>query len=1346
MQVTACGCETVTSPTTRYRAVTPHLSVFSHCIGLPVELTGAPLSVRVAYCIVVLLPLLLGWRLSVRLSEDASLRTFAHVRVIPLYVNMSFLPDFSATFPESPLPGLTPDVLRLMDAQLDELFSAYDMPLIEQMDEDENRRDPEPSSATGETTPAPLTAPSAIPEGDTPASSAAATSSRSSRSGGNQASPTSITAVAVTTSLMLMAALLTSTAPATSTTSRLPADTVTTSSRYPGTTPHVQEAPCAVGPAGDAPTTGIGRTPAVDSPEYEGALVPPDAPYITSVVRLPGQATLEDALPQQERPTSERQEQAHAPAPTSALATVSAGVSPAPASGSQHAGPRYTDYTGYMTMPPVQFREPPTNFPGASLGLATIHDDVVINGWDRRLLVEVDLPRTAPEFVSRALHVQHWQGYQVLLSAYQVIDYEQRQAPATFPLDVTHSRSMTYYAPPYVYRRMTFHRCCLHCGLRYDRHSHCIVCVARAIVEKRYGYCTASCEVCRAMGDSYARYRECRIRQLVHELRQNPGFTPNDFRRLPAGLHNQIYANQERIRIIRGNLRDLRRRPPTSVQEVEQCAAQLRETRNSRRRAQETPDMQSPPGVRRNLGPLESPVGADAASPVIGDAPKTPTRTSPAAESAAKRRKVTTTQRRTTTETGADIGAAGDAPDLNTSIVEVVHMDSQGRVLSHEQLAEMQHAPTVSTSSSSQREPVATLMTSPTRRSARRQCSSNTETSQATTPPFASLFSETSDDDDDFTVQYVQSPPSDGDSGNDTAAKGTCPETRKAATVPKARRGGSTSRGHYVPPHLRGGRTRPATATARTEDTSSLRRPDSDTSPGQLGRQPELATEADGVEDEEHRRHTTWSDVTAPRRSVVVRAPEPSGVFARNTRQRRTVRMRRVCTREMIEEQVDVVETTPVMENEAIRQELLDDYRRRCAERGLPPQDIDEGAAMILDLIGGAPARASSAAIETPPQSQGTTTNSTSGQLAGPVVPYNRRPAESAPVVVMDRLSSDAVEQARRTLHNLLECHPVTSRTVHRRRTIETTETTVVTSETTTSTASTATTSVGVQAALPGRQALTVTRSTDMEGYEGVPLINQSTQTSFSELVATPEVTAESQQSDTRNTTGTETADDATAVKLIDPAPTLAPTRDSVAVGNTDNVTAMTDDAADRVVVADLGGPSLPTRERLEPAADNSETRAESDVSRHLNVSEPTTAVPRDRNDDRPATMPDTQEPTEPVVADQGAHVPIIAPRLPPTNVSDVLRAALRSTLEGLLGADIRPEFAGGAVPLTITFQGPIHIHVNPGQAATATAPVTAATGTAPTSAPPVPTSSTSTTASTSGPPCDPRASRPTDH
>ena len=346
----------------------------------------------------------------------------------------------------------------------------------------------------------------------------------------------------------------------------------------------------------------------------------------------------------------------------------------------------------------------------------------------------------------------------------------------------------------------------------------------------------------------------------------------------------------------------------------------------------------------------------------------------------------------------------------------------------------------------------------------------------------------------------------------------------------------------------------------------------------------------------------------------------------------------------------------------------------------------------------------------------------------------------------MDRLSSDAVEQARRTLHNLLECHPVTSRTVHRRRTIETTETTVVTSETTTSTASTATTSVGVQAALPGRQALTVTRSTDMEGYEGVPLINQSTQTSFSELVATPEVTAESQQSDTRNTTGTETADDATAVKLTDPAPTLAPTRDSVAVGNTDNVTAMTDDAADRVVVADLGGPSLPTRERLEPAADNSETRAESDVSRHLNVSEPTTAVPRDRNDDRPATMPDTQEPTEPVVADQGAHVPIIAPRLPPTNVSDVLRAALRSTLEGLLGADIRPEFAGGAVPLTITFQGPIHIHVNPGQAATATAPVTAATGTAPTSAPPVPTSSTSTTASTSGPPCDPRASRPTDH
>ena len=621
----------MTSPTTQYRTVAPSLAVLNHFIGFPVELIGALLSVCVAYCTVSLLPVLLSWRLPVRLSENVLLRTFAHVRVIPLYVNMSFLPDFSTTCPESPLPGLTPDVLRLMDAQLDELFSTYDMPLLEQMDEDENRREPEPSGATGETTPAPLTAPSAIPEGDTPASSAAATPTRSSRSRGNQASPTSIATVAVTTSLMLVAALLTSTAPATSTTSRLPTGTATTTSRYPGTTPRAQEVTCAMGPAGDASTTDTGRTLAVDSPEYAGALIPPDAPYITSVVRLPGQATLEDALPQQQRPITEGQGRARASAPTSALAAVSVGVSSTPASGSPHAGPRFTNYTGYMTMPPTQFNEPPTNFPGTSLGLATIHaEEVVITEWDRRLLVEVDLPRTAPEFVSRALHVQHWQSYMVLLSAYQIVDYEQRLTPATFPLHGTRSRSMTYYAPPYVYRRMTFHRGCLHSGLRYDRHSHCIVCVARAIVANQYGYCTASCEICVLMGDRYARYREFRLRQLVLEMRQDPEFTPSDFRSLPAGLHNQIWANRERIRIIRGNLRDLRIRPPTTVQEVEQCAEQLREARNTRRRAQEAAGMRSPPGVRRHLGPLASPVGADAASPVIGDTPETPLRTSPA--------------------------------------------------------------------------------------------------------------------------------------------------------------------------------------------------------------------------------------------------------------------------------------------------------------------------------------------------------------------------------------------------------------------------------------------------------------------------------------------------------------------------------------------------------------------------------------------------------------------------------------------------------------------------------------------------------------------------------------------
>ena len=408
---------------------------------------------------------------------------------------------------------------------------------------------------------------------------------------------------------------------------------------------------------------------------------------------------------------------------------------------------------------------------------------------------------------------------------------------------------------------------------------------------------------------------------------------------------------------------------------------------------------------------------------------------------------------------------------------------------------------------------------------------------------------------------------------------------------------------------------------------------------------------------------------------------------------------------------------------------------------------------MILDLIGGATARASSAAIETPPQPQGTTTNSTSGQLAGPVVPYNRRPAESAPVVVMDRLSSAAVEEARRTFHNLLECRPVTSRTVRRRRTVETTETTVVTSETTTSTAPTASVSVGVQAALPSRQTTTATRFTDMEGYEGVPLINQSTQTNFSELAVVPETAVNPQHSEAMHTSNTELADDSTASKLIDTAAASAPMENPAAAGTADNSTTTADDVAERAVEVEQCEPRSPRHEIVEPASDRSELQAGAAAGRHRNDTEPMEAESPDADGGRTAAT-NTTGPQEPrgqaddngTPASQGAHVPITAPRLQPTNVSDVLRTALRSTLEGLLGADIRPEFAGGAVPLTITFQGPIHIHVNPGQAATATVPVSTATGTAPTSASPVPTSSTSTAAPTSGPPGDSRPARPTDH
>lgn len=102
-----------------------------------------------------------------------------------------------------------------------------------------------------------------------------------------------------------------------------------------------------------------------------------------------------------------------------------------------------------MTMPQVQFAEPPTRFPAAMHGARTRFTDYHITPLDRDLLVAVERARNASQFVTNALQVCNWRSNTDYLSAYDHTEYETSEDRPVFPLDARLSRTFTYHAPPY---------------------------------------------------------------------------------------------------------------------------------------------------------------------------------------------------------------------------------------------------------------------------------------------------------------------------------------------------------------------------------------------------------------------------------------------------------------------------------------------------------------------------------------------------------------------------------------------------------------------------------------------------------------------------------------------------------------------------------------------------------------------------------------------------------------------------------------------------------------------------------------------------------------------------------
>lgn len=1243
---------------------------------------------------------------------------------------MSYLPGPFVT-PSTTPPSAVTEELRAVDELLAELFDVHDIPIVDQI---AMMADDEDSSATanlGQDRSATAT----------PATPSTTDATGARHDGRSSRSSTVVTCAAIVTASMLLltAAMSSGTTTNVTSTPQL-TSTLTTAGALPTMTPSVMPPTQHGGPAGDGPATPAIPTSADDGPSETGELIPPDAPGIVAIVPL-----LPDPVTLPSVPTRARGSRIPRRTPTS-RAAARRGTAPqrtianAPIEEVFQPQPRFDLDVERMVMPTVQFDEPPTRFPVAIHGARTRHTDYQISALDRELLVEAERPRNAPQFVTNALQVCSWQSNTDFLSAYNQTDYEPSDDERpVFELDPRLSRTFTYHAPPYVYAQNTYHRGCLHKGLRYDRHSHCIYCVAQAILAGTDGYCTALCEVCARTGDAFARYREFRIQTLIRNIQTDPVRTADSIRSLPARIRNQLYANQERILQIRNDLRvQHHQRPPTTSAEVTICAQLIRRARNQRPRSAATP--QETP----TLSPDEaSTPGSPASRPSATSERSARLSSPPARRPSTKRRRISSAsppavadRRR---QPRGEAWLAANAEDIE----ERVHINIEGDVLSPQQLAEMINAPPLPSMriprvAAHDTEPsIRPPVISPTRRSPRTQRRPANGTKPTTacqeiphqlparrTPAVATVSRapteeqemEESSSDDNFTAEYVAGETSSATPDMDTAS--TLAPHPEASSSAAAAGCGSTDAGEhlrYIPPHSR----------PRADGRPAVRAP--------------------------VRRHHGWPGITAPQASVVARIPRLEQAPYAPTEADYLGWLPLELQRSMTAERQLA---------EAHRQEMQRDLTHRARREGLSIA-LQTAAAQTLDLV--LPYRQrratndsfSESELDTPENMPRAFSGVAGAVPLGPVIALDRQPQVNDPVVVLPRMPNPTSLSVAPTLQDiLLQCHQPPTSLARSQPTLQVTQT-VITSATVSVAPSPSVTSTGTQTFLRGIHLPSRSRSTDMEEVER---FDQSTQTTDDEnepasrasdgtqpMTAEPDkrqVIAGEAENLVTPVTGAVAPDEPATTDpdveagreaqlsdsedAVDATSNNATTAGNLIPDNGLNVasdvrsaSARGDDSA-QAACSETTATSGPTGSEYVETLEGDDAEARSDAAESdghddiaLTDDQLTVSPPRQYSDPslREETNTATNQsrpdrPEQPVQEAEGDNkgnrqqddttTPATATAAAATNITDVLRAALQTTLQGLSGADIGAERQGGTVPLTITIQGPIHIHVHP--------------------------------------------------
>ena len=337
---------------------------------------------------------------------------------------MSFTPHLFTPSPsDAPLLGVTADELKAVDAYMDELFAAHNIPLLEQIeimaDREEGDGDPTAETTTDDRQ---LSTPS-------PTVQQPATETRRS-----VAPTTHATAVAIT--LALVTALMTSTTTTSTAAMSLAADTSTTTGTNTAVWPRIVLPPAAVGPAGNA-TPRVISLPARPMDSSNGGssdeLISPQAPDIVSITPLPSAVTLDQVRQQEQR----RVERTRARPRRTAASAASAATSQQQTGSADEQllldmrlvqrdqpadvhqpNPRFPPGPASRTMPIVDFAEPPEQFAAGIMGVTTIFENITIPAVDREFLARAELTDRAPQFVRTALLVRDWPGYTALLSAY----------------------------------------------------------------------------------------------------------------------------------------------------------------------------------------------------------------------------------------------------------------------------------------------------------------------------------------------------------------------------------------------------------------------------------------------------------------------------------------------------------------------------------------------------------------------------------------------------------------------------------------------------------------------------------------------------------------------------------------------------------------------------------------------------------------------------------------------------------------------------------------------------------------------------------------------------------------